>query len=54
MFYVSSVLKEAETGLARRLVMAPITYLAGMVGLGGGGGGGQYANRCDDSSSLCS
>ncbi|CAM9396784.1 unnamed protein product [Ectocarpus sp. 8 AP-2014] len=40
-----SEIVEAETGLARRLVMAPITYLAGMVGLGGGGGGGQYANR---------
>ncbi|CAM9552314.1 unnamed protein product [Ectocarpus sp. 4 AP-2014] len=40
-----SEIVEAETGLARRLVMAPMTYLAGMVGLGGGGGGGQYANR---------
>ncbi|CAN0504638.1 unnamed protein product, partial [Ectocarpus sp. 12 AP-2014] len=40
-----SEIVEAETGLARRLVMAPITYMAGMVGLGRGGGGGQYANR---------
>ncbi|CAM9203373.1 unnamed protein product, partial [Ectocarpus sp. 12 AP-2014] len=39
-----SEIVEAETGLARRLVMAPITYLAGMVGLGGGGGGGSVCS----------